>query len=124
MLFSIFSFLSFFIIYIYILISPFIQSKYSKVPSNATIFALSCTALHSHIHSLWNSFIFIKSRNVQMWKNGQQFATLKGSKIIWVVFDVMASKPSLVAVGSRNAYPKCAEGWFNYDEPMHSDIHP
>lgn len=88
---------------------------------------LLCPARHSHIHSLRNSFIFIKSRNVQIWKNGQQFATLKGSKIIWVFFDVMPSKPSLVAVGSRDAlemYPKCAEGWFNYDEPMHSDIHP
>lgn len=102
MLFSIFSYflLSFFIIYI--LIIPFIQSKYCKVPSNATTFAQSCTAWHSDIHSLQNSFIFTKRRNVQMWKNRQQFSALKSSNIVWAVFDVVPAKTSLVAVGSRD----------------------
>lgn len=52
-------------------------------------FAPFCTAWRSHMHSLQNYFIFTKRRDVQIWKNGQQFAALKGSETVWADFDAM-----------------------------------
>lgn len=43
-----------------------------------------------------------------MWKNGQQFAALKGSEIVWEVFDAMPARPSLVTEGYiRNVLKMC-----------------
>lgn len=95
----------------YILISAFALSKYSKGPSNAAAFA-SPGVWRSHIHS----FIFTR-RDVPMQKNGWQFSSLKGG-------ESLLAKPSLVPVGCRDIlemnpyHHSVLQNCFNYDETM------